>query len=554
MSKRELAASTEPLSPRIYQMTLLPILCTLLFWLSIGPVSAQSNPEKTFTKNIYASERTLDKDAPFPKDSSYQRDIGASSRGWVQMNPATNSPEGLDTPTIIGGVEAKAGAWPWQAALVNADGNALTGQFCGGSLIAPDWVLTAAHCVEYSLTSQVDIIVGRHDLSTDAGERFAVTQIIIHPDFGFSNTDSDIALLHLDGQSVQETISIEAPDETILEENRVFATVTGWGRNSVYSFDGSSVLRQVSLPIVSNEICNGPDAHDGEVTANMLCAGFADSSKTACHGDSGGPLMVRNTEDTAWGQIGIVSWGSPQCSGMEQYNVYTRVSQFREWIQGCMAESISRECLGADHYGDNYEPNGDSITAKLLETQGISQTHNFHLPNDNDWFKVEAEKGKTYYVETLALGTRADTYMWLYDSDRLSILSRNDDLDYGALASRVIWTASRTDTYYIQVHHYAPYAYGRGTGYSIQALEAKEFYLPLIIQNQNSLSAQDEEDSTRNPVDDPSINEPGDSPPEIPSDDPKQLSRLSSILGLGTGLGFGILLGIFRKCLVPVFI
>jgi len=328
MSKRIQRPCIKPAFFMVHIISL-GILGTLLCWITVEPLSAQSTPfsvEYTEQTDL-TSKPTLFSD----KSHLYSRNLFDKSN--IEIGAAESNAT-LDSPNIIGGIEAREGAWPWQVALVRTDEpDKVKSHFCGGALIASDWIITAAHCVEYMLASQLKVIIGRHDLSTDLGKEFAVNQVVVHPEFGFSNTDSDIALLHLDGESDQPIISLDAPDSTYLEENRIMGTVTGWGRNSVYSFDGSSVLRQVSLPIVSNEVCNTPDAHNGEVTDNMLCAGFTDGSKTACHGDSGGPLMVRNLEDTEWTQIGIVSWGSPQCSGSQQYNVYTRVAEFKNWVK-----------------------------------------------------------------------------------------------------------------------------------------------------------------------------------------------------------------------------
>src|SRR5688500_18515972 len=83
---------------------------------------------------------------------------------------AQQAPE--EDPEIVGGREAEPGAWPWQAALVQAQSaNAFNGQFCGGTLIAPEWVLTAAHCVDAGEEpGELHVVLGRHQLSTDAGE------------------------------------------------------------------------------------------------------------------------------------------------------------------------------------------------------------------------------------------------------------------------------------------------------------------------------------------------------------------------------------------------
>ena len=91
-------------------------------------------------------------------------------------------------PRIVGGQEATPGEWPWQVALVQSGGDTYLGQFCGGSLIAADWVLTAAHCVDNDAPGDIDVVAGIHDLTApETGfRRVGLDEIIVHP--GWSNS------------------------------------------------------------------------------------------------------------------------------------------------------------------------------------------------------------------------------------------------------------------------------------------------------------------------------------------------------------------------------
>lgn len=249
--------------------------------------------------------------------------------------PASSTPQppvpGLD---IVGGQEADPDAWPWMAALVFASQpNAYYGQFCGGALIRPTWVLTAAHCTEDNSASDIEVVIGRHQLSDDEdGERISVAEIIQHPAYNSNTLDSDLALLHLSSASSQPTISVVGSGDSALFAPGVLATVIGWGLTDPN--DNSSyvdALRQVSVPIVSNTTCNAPNAYSGDVTANMLCAGYSEGGKDSCSGDSGGPFMVPDAAGTGWLQAGIVSWGDG-CAEPNKYGVYTRVANFKSWI------------------------------------------------------------------------------------------------------------------------------------------------------------------------------------------------------------------------------
>jgi secreted trypsin-like serine protease len=259
--------------------------------------------------------------------------VGVAVEETPTPAPATPQPPspGLD---IVGGYEAQPGAWPWMAALVSSgQPNAFQGQFCGGALIDPQWVLTASHCTENSSPSDIDVVLGRHTLSSSDGERISVTQIIQHPSYNPSTVDFDIALLHLSRPSSQPTIPVVGAGDSALFDPGTLATVIGWGLtdpNNDSSY--TDALQQVSVPIVSNAVCNASNAYNGQITDNMLCAGYALGGKDSCSGDSGGPLMVPDAQGSGWVQAGIVSWGDG-CASPNKYGVYTRVANFKSWIE-----------------------------------------------------------------------------------------------------------------------------------------------------------------------------------------------------------------------------
>ena len=239
-----------------------------------------------------------------------------------------------NTDRIIGGEEVQPGAYPWMAALVNAnDPDALNGHFCGGALIAQEWVLTAAHCFESDDPTQVDVVLGRHTLSSNEGQRHSVAQIILHPNYDENTNDSDIALLRLATASAQPTISVITPATANLANPGVNAIVAGWGNMDP---DGGQnfpdALQQVTVPIISNETCNSPQSYDGGITDNMLCAGFAAGGQDSCQGDSGGPLMAPNAGGNGWVHVGVVSFGA-ECAQPNFYGVYARVSMFHAWVE-----------------------------------------------------------------------------------------------------------------------------------------------------------------------------------------------------------------------------
>ncbi len=240
---------------------------------------------------------------------------------------------GRSTPEIVGGTEAAPGAWPWMAALVSSsEPSAYRGQYCGGSLIASRWVLTAAHCVQGMDAGAIEVVLGRHRLSESGGERIPVAAIFVHPDYNEITLDSDLALLQLGQSSSYPPIPLMSSENATLAAPGVLATVIGWGDTRENGQVGtySDPLMQVSVPIVSNQACNV--VYPGQITDNMMCAGYPEGGKDSCQGDSGGPLMVPGPEGQGWVQAGIVSWGY-DCAQPGYYGVYTRVSRFTPWIQ-----------------------------------------------------------------------------------------------------------------------------------------------------------------------------------------------------------------------------
>ncbi|KAM4795950.1 coagulation factor VII [Rhinophrynus dorsalis] len=232
---------------------------------------------------------------------------------------------------IVGGEQCPKGECPWQALLIQG-----STFICGGTLIAPSWVITAAHCVKQLGQNKLTVVLGEHRIGKAEGteQERKVSKIIIHEDYvGAKNSnDHDIALLKLNN-SVNYTdyvVPLCLPEKKFAARQLSsvwFSTVSGWGR-LLESGATPEVLRRVQLPRVKTQECI--EQTNMNITQNMFCAGYIDGSKDSCKGDSGGPHATEY-KDTYF-LTGIVSWGLG-CAKKDTYGVYTRVSRYTEWIQ-----------------------------------------------------------------------------------------------------------------------------------------------------------------------------------------------------------------------------
>lgn len=226
---------------------------------------------------------------------------------------------------IVGGVEARPGAWAGATALYYRGQ-----QVCGGTLIARDWVLTAAHCIISPTATNggiEKIVVGRHKLSGSGGDSITVKKAFRHPGYDSGTMDNDLALLQLTRGSTQATAKLATSSQAALVTANAQVTVVGWGLTRENG-SPSDVLREVSVPVISNAACEAAPSYD--ITGNMICAGLQNGGKDSCQGDSGGPLYLKTRSGSAV-QVGIVSWGIG-CARPNAPGVYTRVGNYLGWI------------------------------------------------------------------------------------------------------------------------------------------------------------------------------------------------------------------------------
>lgn len=231
---------------------------------------------------------------------------------------------------LIGGNSGGRGFSPWQVMLQNLKGKFL----CGGVLIHPSWVLTAAHCVETGETLKVRL--GKyHRLRIENSEQtIRVDKYVRHENYTKLTSDNDIAMLHLAEPVMYNkyALPICLPTRDLAEHELTTKgrqmLVTGWGSTSDEMRNYSALLSYIEIPIVPKNEC--AQVMTNTISDNMLCAGSLGDRKDSCSGDSGGPMATKY-KDT-WFLVGLVSWGEG-CGKKEKFGVYTKVSQYLEWIQ-----------------------------------------------------------------------------------------------------------------------------------------------------------------------------------------------------------------------------
>jgi secreted trypsin-like serine protease len=238
------------------------------------------------------------------------------------------------SPFIIGGGETTIASAPWMVQLGYSDPATGNGYFCGGTLVAPNKVLTAAHCVAgLDWVSNGAVLAGTTDLDDYAtGTPAGVYRQWTHPRYNEATAQNDIAVLTLDRPLEQQWLRLAASDDSALYKAGTAATVYGWGLTSgAEDATLSTKLKKASLPLVADSTCNSAMqavlGDDEFIEGSMICAGTPatgadEGTNSPCNGDSGGPLVVGNKI------VGIVSWGVAGCTGKGAYPVFTKVSSY----------------------------------------------------------------------------------------------------------------------------------------------------------------------------------------------------------------------------------
>mmetsp|Transcript_6478 Transcript_6478/g.9455 ORF Transcript_6478/g.9455 Transcript_6478/m.9455 type:complete len:379 (-) Transcript_6478:116-1252(-) len=288
--------------------------------------------------------------------------LSTEARLWQKISNARDLQERQSddgsieaTTRIFGGGEAEEDRYSFTVSFQQFGSH-----FCGGSLIARDMVLSAAHCADvYSY----DAVIGRHDHDEWDGDRVDVIWQYIHPNYSDSTNNYDIMVVKLSRPTSANVATVKLNSSNSIPSSGQSVTVVGWGVTELGST--SDELNEVEVTVVSQASCRSSYGSN-LIKDEMLCA--ADPNQDSCQGDSGGPLFLKGADAESDVQVGVVSWGYG-CADEFYPGVYARVSSAYDWIKDKVCEHSQDEdarsefqCIGSSNSTPPPSPGGTFST------------------------------------------------------------------------------------------------------------------------------------------------------------------------------------------------
>jgi secreted trypsin-like serine protease len=304
------------------------------------------------------------KSAPPPQEPA---PVAAAAPAASDQSDSETREQQAGRSRIVNGENADAALYPWIAAIGERDEHGNVKSYCAGTLIARQWLLTAAHC---KVLEGDYAVLGRSDLASSAGHIVKIVHMITHRMYDKSTLNYDIALAKL------ETATDDVPPLKLIDECKPAPdaggsvaggdaaaaagdceemlhgagnlSIAGWGRLGEFTYQTPNDLQKADVMLFSHDTCaDNYAAIHKVVTANMFCAqglNAAGNITDACKGDSGGPIVGRNHVDKNKVVLaGVISKGAG-CAQQAYPGIYTNLAMLRSWVDQCMKEPEPVSC------------------------------------------------------------------------------------------------------------------------------------------------------------------------------------------------------------------